>query len=211
MSTFEITYLLTMLEGEQVDQKIESICLEQSVELPLAVLNQTIEQDIVGTPVNKSKLNDDQYEVSIAWPVANLGGEITQFLNVLYGNISLQPGIRILDVDWSNLTPNIFAGSTFGIHKIRDQYDITGRPLSATALKPIGSTSSELADLCYRFAIGGIDIIKDDHGLANQDVAPFQDRVKSCVTAIQKVTEKTGRRYYYYPNITAASTDVIER
>jgi hypothetical protein len=37
-----------------------------------------------------------------------------------------------------------------------------------TALKPMGSTTAELAKMAYDFAKGGIDIIKDDHGLADQ-------------------------------------------
>ncbi len=211
MSTFEVTYLLTVLEGEEVGQKIESLCLEQSVELPRGILDPQIEQEIVGRLVATKELDDQQYKVTIAWPVANLGGEITQFLNVLYGNISLQPGIRIIDTDWANLSPDIFSGPASGITEIREQYRITDRPLSATALKPVGSTPSELADLCYQFASGGIDIIKDDHGLANQEIAPFKERVRACVGAIQKAAEKTGRRSYYYPNITASSAEVVER
>jgi len=33
----------------------------------------------------------------------------------------------------------------------------------------MGLTNKELAELASKFALGGIDIIKDDHGLANQN------------------------------------------
>jgi ribulose-bisphosphate carboxylase large chain len=211
MGNFEITYRLTVQEQEEVDNKIEEICLEQSVELSREVVNPDIGEKVIGKPILVEQLRKNRYETVISWPTEAVGGEISQFLNILYGNISLQPGIRIVDIKWLDLSPDIFEGPAFGISKIRDQYAISSRPLSATALKPMGSTSSELADKCYQFACGGIDLIKDDHGLADQEFAPFGERVRACVSAIRKAAQKTGRRSYYYPNITAFSTDSIAR
>ncbi len=211
MGNFEITYRLTLQEQEEVDTKIEEICLEQSVELPREVVNPDIGQKVIGKPIAVEKLGENSYKAVISWPTDAVGGEISQFLNILYGNISLQPGIRIVDIEWLDLIPDIFKGPAFGISEIRDQYAIASRPLSATALKPMGSTVSELADTCYQFACGGIDLIKDDHGLADQESAPFVERVKACVSAIRKAAQKTGHRSYYYPNITAFSTDSLTR
>ena len=140
-----------------------------------------------------------------------MGDDISQFLNLLYGNISLQPGIRIIAADWSALTPGLFSGSSFGIKAIRDLYQIENRPLSATALKPLGSSANELAELAYEFTLGGIDIIKDDHGIANQEFAPFAERVKACVDAVKQAVQENGSRSYYYPNITAFASDAITR
>lgn len=211
MNTFEITYQITVLEGEQIDQKIEDICIEQSAELSRNLLDDHIQKEIIGTLTSKEQLEDQSYKVIIAWPVVILGREITQFLNVLYGNISLKEGIRITDVQMEELVPDIFGGPEFGISGIRERYAIADRPLSATALKPMGKTSAELADLCYRFACGGIDIIKDDHGLTNQEFAPFEERISACVSAIGKAKKKTSLRSYYFPNITASSAEVFHR
>jgi ribulose-bisphosphate carboxylase large chain len=49
-------------------------------------------------------------------------------------------------------------------------------------LKPQGSSPQQLAALARTFALAGIDVIKDDHGIANQAYAPFPDRV----AAVQK-------------------------
>lgn len=211
MSTFEITYRVTVKQGEQIERKIEGMCLEQTTELPRGVLGTGIEEKVVGKPVQTEQLNERQYKVVIAWPIADVGDDISQFLNILYGNISLQAGIRILNADWSKLQKVVFDGPGFGIGGIRKRYEITNRPLSCTALKPLGSSSSELADLCYRFALGGIDIIKDDHGLANQEFAPFEERVEVCVSAIQQAAQKNGHRSYYFPNITAFASESVER
>jgi ribulose-bisphosphate carboxylase large chain len=211
MSTFEITYQVTVQEDEQIQKKVEDICIEQTAELPVGVLNSEIKQKVVGKLVNTKQQADTIYEVVIAWPLADIGDEISQFLNILYGNISIQPGIRILSAEWDSLSPQLFKGPAKGISKIRSQYGISDRPLSATTLKPLGSTPDELADMAYKFAKGGIDIIKDDHGLANQDSAPFQERVKACVTTIKKAADVRGKRSYYYPNITAFSSETIDR
>ena len=44
-------------------------------------------------------------------------------------------------------------------------------------LTPQGSTVEHLARLAGTFARAGIDVIKDDHGLANQASSPFAERV----------------------------------
>jgi len=209
--TFEIAYLVTVQKQEQIHEKIEGICLEQSAELPRGVLTDEIQQKVVGKPTRKEQIGDHTYEVTIAWPCADVGDDIAQFLNILYGNISLQPGIKITGSEWSALYPKLFRGPAFGIEKLRKRYGVPQRSMSATALKPMGSSVSELADCCYQFACGGIDIIKDDHGLADQEFAPFEERIKACVSAVEKAADSTGRRSYYYPNVTAFASEAVER
>lgn len=211
MSTFTVTYRLTLLDGEAIDEKIEKICLEQSVELPGEVLNKEIFEKIVGHPQHPKLIGDDQYEVQIAWPLENVGNDVAQLLNLLYGNISLKPGIKIVNADWSSLSTDVLKGPGFGIAELRNKFGISGRALSATALKPLGSSPDELADLAFKFASGGIDIIKDDHGLTNQKYAPFEERTEACVAAVLKAAQQTGRRSYYFPNITADAGQTEQR
>ncbi|MCW9707120.1 RuBisCO large subunit C-terminal-like domain-containing protein [Fodinibius salsisoli] len=211
MATFAVTYLLAVQKGEGVDKKIEQICLEQSAELPRKVLSKSIIDEVVGRPRGREQVADGRFKVVIEWPLANIGKEdIIQFLNLLYGNVSLQPGIQVVDVEWSALS-EFFAGPQFGIEGIRSRYQITGRPMSATALKPLGSSSQKLADLAQQFARGGIDIIKDDHGIMDQKYAPFEERLTSCVSTLKEVAQKRGRKTYYFPNITAEAWEAEER
>lgn len=210
LETFKISYLLSVEESETIDKKIEDICLEQSVELPRQILTGKIEQTIVGEFVRKSQIDSDLFEVIIAWPLDN-ADDISQFLNILYGNISLQPGIRIIGAEWSSLEDRLFKGPRFGISGIRTNFKVHDRALSATALKPLGSSTGEIANLCYKFALGGLDIIKDDHGLTNQKYSPFIDRVKACVKAVNQAGEKSGKRSRYFPNITAFAEESIDR
>lgn len=211
MKTFEVSYQLTLQEGEEIEEKVEGICLEQTVELPRGVLDAEVRENVVGKPVDTKQLNDRQYDVTIAWPLNDVGNDISQFLNLLYGNISLKQGIQVIGTEWKALVSETFDGPQFGISRIRKRYEITRRPLSATALKPLGSSPDELAELAYQFAMGGIDIIKDDHGIADQEFAPFNERVKACVAAIQRATDESGYQAHYYPNITAFAPDTVDR
>ncbi|MDZ7680761.1 MAG: RuBisCO large subunit C-terminal-like domain-containing protein [Fodinibius sp.] len=194
MSTFDLTYRVIVQDDEQIEEKVEGICIEQTAELPRSVLSSEIQQKVVGKVSGQKRLTEQCYQVSISWPLATVGGDISQFLNILYGNISLQPGIRIIGAEWEALVPGVFEGPSIGIATIRDMYQIVDRPLSATALKPMGRSPQELAALAAKFSTGGIDIIKDDHGLANQDFAPFDQRLEACTNTIR---EADGQARYF--------------
>ncbi|MCC5927569.1 MAG: ribulose 1,5-bisphosphate carboxylase large subunit [Bacteroidetes bacterium] len=208
---FTITYKISLFLDEDINSKIESICREQSVELPRSVLSHKIEREIVGTLQRLERNEDATYFARIAYPVGNVGNEITQLLNVLFGNISLMPGIQVHDLEWTNLPEDLLPGPNFGIEGVRKRLGITDRALSCTALKPLGSNPEELAHMASEFALGGIDLIKDDHGIANQTYAPFEDRLKRITEAIRKANEQTGATTSYIPHITAHGDELIKR
>ena len=54
----------------------------------------------------------------------------------------------------------------------------------------MGLSATDLAELAYRFALGGIDLIKDDHGLTNQPFCPFEERVRRCAEAVARRTAR---------------------
>lgn len=211
MNTFKISYLVTIFEGEHIDQKVEDICLEQSVELPRRLLSGEIERKVVGTPTKKTELRDNLYEINIAWPLDNVGGDISQFLNILYGNISLQSGIKITGTEWTVLNGELFGGPAFGIEGIRKKFGKSEGALSSTSLKPLGTDAEGIANLAYQFASGGLDLMKDDHGITNQKYAPFAERVKGCVAAVDQAADKTGHRSQYFAHITALASKCVER
>lgn len=209
--TFRVTYLLTIPEGQSPQEHIRAIQLEQSAELPDHVVRAMDADWVTGSVIHQQSLTDRQVQVTIAWPAQNHGGDITQFLNILFGNISLKQGIIITGIHWEDVSPGLFEGPDWGIDRIREEWDIPERALSCTALKPMGYKTNQLADLVYRFALGGIDIIKDDHGITNQQTAPFRDRVTECVLAAERASQKTGRRSRYFPNITGDPHQVTDR
>jgi ribulose-bisphosphate carboxylase large chain len=70
-----------------------------------------------------------------------------------------------------------FPGPSFGIAGLRDIVGVYDKPLLCTALKPMGKSATELAKIAYYFALGGVDVIKDDHGLSNQPFCPYGNEV----------------------------------
>src|SRR6185312_10092814 len=85
-------------------------------------------------------------------------------------------------------------GPRAGIAGLRALTGVPGRPLLATALKPIGLRPAQLAALCGTFVRAGIDLVKDDHGLADHPFCPFEARVEACLRAAEDAARETGRR-----------------
>ena len=50
-------------------------------------------------------------------------------------------------------------------------------------------------------ARGGIDIIKDDHGLADQVYSPFAARVRACAAAVREANKAGGGHAVYVPSL----------
>ena len=208
-STFTVTYQVQAHSNSEAQQIAEQLCIEQTVEIPLQTLTDSTLPFVgkLNSLINKTENN---WHAKIEYSNRLIGDDLTQFLNILYGNSSLHPGIKILKVENSILS-ELTHGPAFGKDGIRKMLDVRKRALSCTALKPVGLHTSELAERAYLFSSGGIDIIKDDHGLANQETSPFRARVAACVRAVRKGEQNSGKRTLYFPNITTSPSRVFHR
>lgn len=208
---FHVKYRLTGTEQEAY-LKAKDICLEQTVEFPEELLPQNfIRESIVGHIESFNASGDQAYHAVISYAVETTANELTQLLNVIYGNISIKPGIRVESVDLPDALLQRFRGPRFGRDGLRSLLDIPVRPLLFTALKPMGLSAQELAGIAYQLAFGGIDIIKDDHGLTDQCFAPFEERIRLCAAAVQEANSKTGRKSIFVANVTAPSHQVVAK
>lgn len=208
-STFSVTYQVQAHSKSEAQQIAEQICVEQTVEIPLQTLSENALQ-YVGTLKGLTNEKENNWHADIEYNKRLIGEDITQFINVLFGNSSLQPGIRVLNIEDTVLS-ELTHGPAFGIHGIRKLLNVRKRALSCTALKPVGLHTSELAERAYLFSSGGIDIIKDDHGLTNQESSPFRARIAACVRAVRKGEQNSGKRTLYFPNITTSPSIVFHR
>lgn len=121
---------------------------------------------------------------------------------MLFGNSSLQPDVEVVDLQIPARFAAALGGPNLGIDGLRRLTNAYRRPLSCTALKPIGSDISRLKALCSTFAQAGIDVIKDDHGWANQASAPFAERVVACQRAVDEANAAhPGRCTIYAPSL----------
>ena len=192
--------------------RARDICLEQTVEFPAALIpNAAIRDQIVGAVDALAAVGAGAWDATIRYPVEAAGGELTQLVNLLFGNVALQPGVRLMDFHLPKAMLTDIRGPRFGIGGLRRLLAVHDRPLLCTALKPMGLSPQALAGLAYELALGGIDLIKDDHGLADQPFCPFHERVPRCAEAVQRANRETGRHAVYLPNVTAPAHLVQSR
>ena len=188
-----------------VESRSFGIALEQTVELPLGVVkNPWIKDEIIGHIESINSITENLYEVCISYHTLSIGDELLQLLNVVFGNSSIQKNLKVDRVEIPDHILKRFKGPRFGRQGLRELFKVHNKPLLCTALKPMGSSADELAELAYQFALGGVDIIKDDHGLANQSSSPFQERVEKCTAAVNKANKETGGNSIYAPNVTTS-------
>ncbi len=177
-----------------IDARAQALAVEQSVEMPVeAVRDSRVLAEVVGEVLAIDPLpgTPQRFDVVLALAAETVGDEPGQLMNMLFGNCSLQPDVALLDVQLPDAMLDRLPGPRFGIDGWRAAVGAAGsrRALSCTALKPQGLSAGALADLAYAFARAGIDVIKDDHGLADQPAAPFAQRVP----AVQRAIERANR------------------
>jgi S-methyl-5-thioribulose 1-phosphate isomerase len=207
-----VTYLVRA-EPADIVARSEALLLEQSVELPRAIAARDawVAAHILGRVADIRSVDDGRFAVTLAQPLATVGGDPAQLLNVLFGNSSLQPDVVLADVSIPDAAFDWLPGPRHGIDGWRALAGVGGRPLLATALKPMGLGPKQLATLCGTFARGGIDVVKDDHGLADHPFCPFEARVEACLRAMEDAARDTGRRAVYVPNLIGTPERVVRQ
>jgi ribulose-bisphosphate carboxylase large chain len=194
-----------------IEARARAIAVEQSVEMPLeAIDTRSILTDIVGEVRSIRDLGGGTFEVRIGLATATIGADSGQLLNMAFGNTSLHPDVALVDLDPSAEYAAQFGGPGHGTAGLRARIGAGGRALTCSALKPQGLSPERLAGLAGRFAQGGLDFVKDDHGLADQDYAPFAARVPACGAAVRRVAEATGHPTRYVPSL-SGNLDAMRR
>lgn len=191
---FAVLYSIAAASEQEARERAFSVAVEQTVEFPYELVPSTICEQVVGRVEGLEPASTGRWFARISYAVETTGFELTQLLNVMMGNSSIFPGVRVERFDLPGVLLGRFRGPRFGVQGLRAYLDVPERPLLSTALKPQGLSARELADLAYQFALGGIDIIKDDHGLADQPMAPFAERVARCAEAWHGPIRRRGTR-----------------
>ena len=209
---FPVRYRVRAATPEQAREAAAALALEQSVEVPLdAVFDAAVREHIVGQVLDVQPDGEGAFEVRIALAVDTLGDDVAQTLNMLFGNSSLLDAVELLGAELPDSVLRACGGPRFGIEGLRRLCGVQGRPLTCAALKPQGLPPEDLARLCHVFAAGGVDIIKDDHGIADQSYSPFLARVRACQRAIRQAAVETGRAALYAPSLVGSPRALREQ
>jgi ribulose-bisphosphate carboxylase large chain len=187
-------------EPSAIEARAKAVALEQSIEAPLeAVRDDYVAREIVAQVLDIREAGPSVFEVALGLSAPTVGGDAGQLLNMLFGNSSLQSDVELLDFALPPDQIALFPGPGQGLEGLRARTGARGRALTCVALKPQGLKPSALGALTEALALGGLDFIKDDHGLADQHYSPFAERVRAGAAAARRAAERTGRLARYAP------------
>lgn len=190
----------------EAEKTARAIAFEETVEVPFDFpLPGRIREEIVGRVGALTDLGSGRFRAEISFPAALAGGRIGALLNLVFGNASIWPGVRLVDVELPLSFLSAFSGPNYGLAGLRELLGVQGRPLLATALKPMGSTEQELADMAAAFARGGGDIVKDDQNIVDGTFATFKSRVSRIAEAV------AGTSCLYFPHLSGPQEELEER
>lgn len=208
---FSAGYLLSDADYETAKQRALNITVEQTVEIPRDIVPAGYVEDEILGRLEALEAADGGYVAEISYSFDDVGGDFLQLLNVLFGNSSILSKTRLVWMKPCAGLEAIAPGPRFGRAGLYDLAGVSGGPLLMSAIKPVGLSTTELARLAGDFARGGMDFVKDDHGLVDQKTSPFSERLSACVEAIGEANAKTGFNTRFIPNITAQSGRTLER
>jgi ribulose-bisphosphate carboxylase large chain len=184
-------------DATSIDARAQAIAIEQSVEMPLgAIDDKVVLSEIVGRVEGVREIGTGLFEARISLSAETIGRDAGQLVNMLFGNTSIHDDVALHDATIPDEVAAIFGGPRHGLGGMRKRVNAGKRALTCSAIKPQGLPPEKLAVIARRFADGGIDYIKDDHGLADQAYSPFKDRVAAIAAALR------GTKARYVPSIT---------
>jgi ribulose-bisphosphate carboxylase large chain len=205
---FTVTYHLRS-DAASIEARAQTIAVEQSVEMPLAAIDDAwVLSDIVGAVEGIDDLGDGRFEVRIGLAVDTVGGDAGQLLNMVFGNTSLHDDVTLVDIALPPVLLDAFGGPSHGIETLRHRLHVRHRPMTASALKPQGLPPAALGRLAEQMALGGLDFVKDDHGLADQDYSRFADRLRACAEGVRRGSAETGHPTRYVPSLSGSLDDM---
>lgn len=187
----------------------DNICIEQTVEFPPQLIyDDDIRRHIFGRIEDFASITPRQHRVTISYANEITSFALPQLLNVIYGNVSLLPEVKVQALSLSKSLAKAFKGPRFGMDGLRKMVGRHSGPLFMSAIKPQGLSAEVLAEQAYQAALGELDFVKDDHGLSNQSFAPFRERVERCADAVRRANEVTGQNCLYAPMLSSPNEKI---
>lgn len=146
-------------------------------------------------------------DIKIAYPDINFSRDIPALLVTIFGKLSMDGKIKLIDLDVSSDFASAFPGPKFGLQGVRDLLGVYNRPLVMSIFKSVvGYDLDGLREQFYQQALGGVDLIKDDEILFENPLTPIEKRVEVCMKAAQEAEKVTGQKLLYAVNLTGPTS-----
>lgn len=156
-------------------------------------------------------IKERTYFVQIGFPIINFRPQIPQLFTSVIGNISITHGLKLVDLAFPKEWLKGFKGPKFGIDGIRKLLKVPERPTLNNMVKPCtGHTADVAADLVYKAAVGGCDVVKDDELISNPVFNTVEERITKVMEAVDRADSEKGEKTLYTINISNRLPDVLE-
>ncbi|MFJ7728838.1 2,3-diketo-5-methylthiopentyl-1-phosphate enolase [Neobacillus sp. NPDC097160] len=215
MSELIATYLLH--DEKNPEKKAEEIALGLTVGswTNLPELEQSQLRKHKGRVVSIEGLpsaNEDQSLIRIAYPTVNFSNDLPAILTTVFGKLSLDGKIKILDLQFDDKLKSLFPGPRYGIEGLRNKLNVYDRPLLMSIFKGVlGKDIHFLSEQLKEQALGGVDLVKDDEILFENELTPFEKRITAGKAVLQEVQEQTGHRTLYAVNLTGRTSKLRDK
>ncbi|MBV7503950.1 2,3-diketo-5-methylthiopentyl-1-phosphate enolase [Bacillus sp. sid0103] len=155
---------------------------------------------------------EDLSQIQIAYPTINFSNDLPAILTTVFGKLSLDGKIKLLDLQFDEGLKSQFPGPRFGIQGIREKLNVYNRPLLMSIFKGVlGKDLTFLVEQLKHQALGGVDLVKDDEILFENELTPFEKRIVEGKKGLQEVYEETGHRTLYAVNLTGRTSQLKEK
>jgi 2,3-diketo-5-methylthiopentyl-1-phosphate enolase len=212
LSYITVSYLT---EAKSLAQKAESIAVGMTVgswtDLPAAKQEKLQKHlgKVAGVDVQEQNENGlEQGIIKIDYPTANFTYDIPSLLTNVFGKLSMDGKIKLIDIEFPLDFTEKFTGPKYGISGVRSILEVSDRPLFMSIFK--SCIGLPLEDLVEQFALqvaGGVELVKDDEIFFADDRAPFIDRIRAC----KKEIDNSGRKVLYAVNLTGPVTEMVDK
>ncbi|TVY09566.1 2,3-diketo-5-methylthiopentyl-1-phosphate enolase [Paenibacillus cremeus] len=151
-------------------------------------------------------------DITVAYPDVNFSRDIPALLVTVFGKLSMDGKIKLIDLGFSDGFLSAFPGPRFGLQGVRDLLGVHNRPLLMSIFKSvIGHDLPALREQFYQQAAGGVDLIKDDEILFENPLTPIERRVEICMEAAAQASQVTGQKLLYAVNLTGPTFSLIDQ
>lgn len=151
-------------------------------------------------------------KLTIAYPMINFTADLPALLTTVFGKVSMDGAIRLIDLALPDAFIRQFPGPQFGVQGVRQLLGVEGRPLLMSIFKAcIGYDLDTLTEQFALQAAGGVDLVKDDEIFFQDAAAPFEKRIESCLRAAERAEKETGKKVLYAVNLTGPVTEIFDK
>ncbi|CAM3128074.1 2,3-diketo-5-methylthiopentyl-1-phosphate enolase [Paenibacillus lupini] len=167
---------------------------------------------VLSVDVHEPACGERYADIRIAYPDINFSRDIPALLVTIFGKLSMDGKIKLIDLDVSEEFQSAFPGPKFGLEGVRQLLGVHDRPLLMSIFKSVvGHDLPNLQEQFYKQALGGVDLIKDDEILFENPLTPLEKRVEVCMEAARKAQQETGQKLLYAVNLTGPTSQLANQ